>query len=393
MKDDSKSLYAMALVLGLGGALFQSFSALYFKKQWNASPLSVGLLLSVPQIAWSLLGIYGADLCHKLSAQRLLVASLGFNAALSLFLHLPLWHVSVAVFLLMGLNRALYEPAWQILSCQVANTTAFKTVLTRRFAFSNLGHFMAPSIGVFIVQWIGVGAPFILCTLAWVLVAFFVKKVFHQENTNIPTGQEKKKVPKNIVPLFKEHPALFLHILAGFFMGLVFSQLWSTLPLYAESQIGIGLWGFARFLSVKSLTVICVQFFASSLMEKCSSRTWLILSGVLYAVGALLLLSTNVHIFLSAAVLLGLGEALSVPAALAYLKEISGESHTPAPFVGAYQLKYLGFAAGPIFGGLMLQTFGFKPLCIFSSLAGLAAGAIYLVQNKQTSPSKAILIS
>ena len=174
---------------------------------------------------------------------------------------------------------------------------------------------------------------------------------------------------------------------AGLVNNLNDGMAWGLLPLYYAAhglslpEIGVlaaaypGVWGMA-------------QIGTGALSDRIGRRG-LIVAGMLVQAAAIAIIatSTGFAIWLTAAVLLGLGTAMVYPTLLAAVADVAEPAWRGAA-VGVYRLwRDLGFAIGAVVAGVIADAFGMPAaIAAVAALTGVS-GVVVLARMRETRPA------
>lgn len=163
--------------------------------------------------------------------------------------------------------------------------------------------------------------------------------------------------------------------------------LWAFLPLYAQNHLGLGSSQIGIVVMVNVLVAGCLQIPMGILSDRGGKVPWILLGGFITLLGLWGIKgSTSFNeIFLYNA-LVGMGGGVSMPALMSIAAE-EGKSLSMAGLaMGVITFSHsLGMLIGPLVGGIVLDTYGFRGIfdfMILLNLAGLVIMALEFYRGK-----------
>jgi MFS family permease len=283
-------------------------------------------------------------------------------------------------------------------SIRPANSTAVAEYakpknLTKAYSLNrmavNLGFSIGPAIGGFLAAydylWLFY-ADGVTCILAGlVFIVYFSKIKKRQEQP----PESEKKVSANPAGDFSF--LFFLALVAGY--GIVFFQLFNTLPLYyrevyllPENHIG---W----LLALNGFVVFLIEM---PLVHKIGDRypvKYIIAIGALLAGVALVMLNLTegIIVLVFSMIVLSLSEILAMPFMTTYTVNLAPKK-SRGRFLGMYSVAYsVAFIAAPALGTFLIDSLGYKYLWYI--MCGIAVivciGILRLLREKQDQSSEA----
>lgn len=168
-------------------------------------------------------------------------------------------------------------------------------------------------------------------------------------------------------------------VLVAMCLGLMLSMFTSTMVNVALPAIGAGLGANATQLQwVVTLYTLCygsLLLVGGGLGNRLGRRAAFLGGTVVFVVGsAACALAPTTALLLAARVLQAIGVAILLPQTLAVLVHEYVEPRTRAHAVGIWAgVSSLGLAAGPVLGGVVVQTVGWRAGFVLSAALGLVA--------------------
>jgi len=181
---------------------------------------------------------------------------------------------------------------------------------------------------------------------------------------------------------------LFTLLLSIFIALLGIGIIVPVIPVYAES---LGASGFALGMIIAAFSISrgLLMPYTGSLSDSVGKKRFLIAGLLIYAVvGLLIPMATKVSHLLLIRFFHGIGSAMIVPIAMAYISTLS-----PKGFEGRY-MSYLniamfsGMGCGPILGGIIYDTLGFHAVFYMMALMSLIACGLIIKNLSEEKPEE-----
>ncbi len=176
----------------------------------------------------------------------------------------------------------------------------------------------------------------------------------------------------------RENRKILFIISLAFFISLIgIGIVVPLLSVFADNMGASGIWIGMVFSAFAFSRTICMPFFGT-LSDKTSKKVIMTLGLSGYSIISLgYLLVDDVQGLIVIRILHGISSAMVAPVAMAYLGEIA-EVGKEGGYMAKFQATTLfGFGAGPLFGGLIYDLFGFDTA--FLALSGLSAIACLIL--------------
>lgn len=378
-------MLAFVLLINRSGSMVLPFLSIYLKDVLSFSLQEVGIILSLfglGSLCGSMLGGYLTD---KLGTFKVQFGSLVFGGIGFILLQ------GVETF--EGLAFGFFAVTVLTDALRPANATAVaeyakKENITRAYSLNrmavNLGFSVGPVAGGILAainyKWLFYVDGITCIVAGLVFAAYFYKKQPRNDKSAIP---EETLAPKQKSP-FKDLSYLaFACLTAGF--GIVFFQLFNTLPLYyrdgyllSEQTIGwlLGLNGFIVFLVEMPLVY--------AIGSKYSLRSLVAIGVVLTGASFILFnMATGMLVLLMSMFILSISEILVMPYLTTYTANRSSKT-TRGKYMGIYGMAYsVSFIVAPALGTFLINYSGFKLLWYVMGGLSIAVAAGFLVNMRE----------
>ncbi|MBV1924286.1 MAG: MFS transporter [Flavobacteriaceae bacterium] len=237
----SKEIWFLALVtfINRAGTMILPFLSRYLNENLEFSLEDVGIILSFFGIG-SLVGHYvGGKLTDKIGFYNVMMRSLLTTGFLFIGLQFvtTFWALCISIFFIMSIAD-MFRPAMFVsLKAYSKPENQTRSLALVRLAI-NLGFIFGPMVGGLLIIKSGYETLFwidgITCILATILFVLLVKKK--------PLYSEEEKKEKEVLDkkfrIFNDTPYL-IFLAISFLMGMLFMQLFFTMPTYHFKQFGL----------------------------------------------------------------------------------------------------------------------------------------------------------
>lgn len=176
-------------------------------------------------------------------------------------------------------------------------------------------------------------------------------------------------------------PAIWLAGMLELIVYLVTYAVRAFLPLFILSHDGGTILQAGLFFSLQEAANIALRPIGGWFADRKSNGAAIQLGLLLLAVGVSLLPSLSGWLILISAILIGFGQAMILPASLAFLAGANKPGHLGAGmgFYGA--LRNVGKVSGPVIAGILLTNFDFT--VVFTGFAVVVGGAAIIAAISQ----------
>ncbi len=383
----SKEVWWLALItfINRAGTMVIPFLSLYLTEDMNLTLSEVGWIMTCFGLG-SLLGSYlGGKLSDKFGFYSVMFFSLLITGLM--FIALQFVHTflgfAIGIFITMVFADAFRPAMFVSLKAYSKPENQTRSLTLIRLAI-NLGFSFGPFFGGLIIALISYSGLFwvdgITCIAAIVVMKVVLKeKKVRVDKSNIVIDKEN-----NITSVYKDQP-YWLFLLIIFLMGLVFMQLFTTMPLFykevhgmTEFQIGLlmSLNGFLIFLFEMPL----IHYIEKKLLDRLKIITWSL--GLLAMSYAILNATSWSGILIVSMLLITLGEMLAFP-----FTNNFAMNRAPLGNEGRYLALYsMAFSCAHIFsaktGMEVIARFGFIANWFLMGTLGLLAVLLMLWLRK-----------
>ncbi|SIO85504.1 MFS transporter [Nocardiopsis sp. JB363] len=349
---DERTLVLGALLNSMAFFAALPFAALYLADRTDLPTAGIGAVVGgIPLIA-ALGGLAGGMLADRFGTVRLMRLGLLSNVLVYVALAFVTAPVAIiALFLCLGVGRTMVEPSMKKL-LSLADTGDGR-IFRVRYITLCLGAIVGPAVGGLLYH--ASPTAFFLVPAAFFALYLAVMVVRGGELARLDSPASGGADAAWTAAL--RDPLLLAAIGAGAVVFLVFSQMDTAIPLYMKGTYGDRTeYLFASLLVVNAVLALLVQPLVIRLSERLPHGPLVTSGCACFAVAfAFVWLGTsNVVALYVAIVFWTLGEAILLPLPDIAVHAIATDDRKGTYF-GLSELRYLGFFAGPVLGGVLLD--------------------------------------
>ncbi len=333
----------------------------------------IGLMMTVSGLVGAGLGSMAGAISDRIGRRRLLATLLAAMCLNFMVLTYVVWaRLSFLIFAALWTVRGLVGSGAQpVMDAVVTDITP---VRKRAEAYgmqrvgSNVGWGLGPAIGGFIMAY---GYHWLFLMTACIIGLTAALAQLKIPETWKPSAMGT--VRRTTLGILKQDRYAVAFLLVCLCLALVRGQLLATLSVHASGNIGLTKpqIGFIFFLN--AAMVIAFQVPVARWTSRFKPLMVMVCAGLLYGAGYLDVgLSRQFSHVILAIAIVTVGELLESPTASAYISRLAPPGASGS-YMGGYGLVMsLGWAVGPLVGGLLLDNFS-RPLNTWIVIAGMAA--------------------
>jgi MFS family permease len=310
----------------------------------------------------ALIGFYSGNLSDQFGRRALMIA--GCAAAVVAYVTLALAN-SVAVFaigaFLVGLSRSSLEaPGKALIADRVSEPGPRELAYHARYFLINAGAAVGPLLGV-VFGLAAQQATFLITGAVYGLFTLALFEAFRRSpEIRSSEAREAAKLARMVAVVGRDRAFLLL-LAAMFLMLAAYSQQESTLVQYITLEAGDAAVGLVTALiATNALTIVIFQFPFLAWMSGMSLAARNYIGMALVGTGFLLYIVipvASLGLWIVAVWILSMGESILFPTLNLQVDRMAPE-HLKGSYFGAASLSGLGFSAGPLAGGFLLELVG-----------------------------------
>ncbi len=345
-------LLVSAFIENVAFGLIVPYLAIYMVRDLNIAEALAGVAMAGYTLSGIPGTIVGGMLTDKIGRRVVLLASLGL---MSITMLLYFFTVDFTTLFLVILADAfvgsLYMPAANAMIADVVPTPERpKAYSTLRIAW-NVGMFLGPAIGVFLVATFSIRELFIFGSV--ILVGAFGLNFAWVPETRPSETEDQEVTLTKFMRVGKNRTFLMLTSMTAI-MWFSFSQWMGVLQIYSTDNLGLSLYVPGLFFAINALMVVTLQLWVTSKVIR-FRRSAILMSGQL--VGAfgfsLIFFAQDLPFLVACIVVITLGELVYMSVVSAVIADLSPDAERGIYMGFAGFIQSIGMGAG-FFGGMWL---------------------------------------
>lgn len=377
-KDFPREVWILTLItfINRAGTMVIPFLSKYMKENLHFSYSQIGWVMVFFGIG-SIVGTWlSGKLSDKIGFYKVMVFSLFASGIVFILLHYATTFEELCVGILVLTTIAdMFRPA--MLVCLKTVTTKEKRAsaysLTR--AAVNLGFLFGPVLGGLIIMQSGYEYIFYAdgatCILAIIVFMIFVR----EKQLPIKTAAERA-LPKNVL-VMKDKPFM-LHLVICLITGILFFQIFTTLPLYYKEQFNMSEFDSGLLLSLNGLLLLLFELPIVNYVSrnKINNHRVIFIGLVLMATSFLFLLYPWEGMLFPMMLFMTCGVMLTFPFANSFAMERSYEQRD-GKYMAAFTMSYsFAHILSAKTGMEIIQNSGYETNWIFMSILGVVGSLL-----------------
>ena len=363
------------LINAAGGSVIWPFMTIYMRQRLDVSLTTVALLLTLNSVVGLVATTVAGPLVDRFGRKAAMAVSLATGSATLLVMSmagtLQLWAV---LMIANGAFGPLYRVGSNAMVADLVESERRASAYALLRLIANFGVALGPSIGGFLT---GVSYALAFCVAAATQFCFALLVILLVRET-VPQ-REKSLVERSgfggYGKVLRDRPFLaFCGVYA--LAGMSYSLMMLLLPVYVTENFGIAEHQYGFIMATNAAMVVLFQYSVTRTTERYSHLSVLAVGSLFYALGVgSVALGSSFAAFLVSMVILTIGEMIMIPTSTALTANLA-----PPEMRGRYMSVYgltwgVGFAIGPVLGGLLNDHVA--PVAIwYSGLAMGLAGAV-----------------
>ena len=248
----------------------------------------------------------------------------------------------------------------------------------------NFGIVIGSSVVGFLYDW-DLRLPFFVSTL--ISLGFLaVVLIGYQPLRNLKRATNERKTDKTKIKLPKMNQYLMITLLSMLLITWTMYQQWGSNVSVYMTSLEIPFRDYSVLWTVNAGLILLIQFFIVRYGQYIKNHFMPIYIGILMFAFSFVVLSVakQYYLFVTAMVLLTIGEALAFPQVPVIVNRITPEG-VKGKYLGLVNsFGSAGRAISPLFGGLMIETFSYRTLFIVAVFFNLAILLVVWLARQKT---------
>lgn len=373
-------VYATALIVGISYGMHNPIVPVFSKEVIGASYFELGLIGFSNFIPYMFIPLFVGLLLDRFNNGLLLTLGITIDALSIYLLSISQSVPEVAIFRAMtGVAHSFFWPPCESIISRVTSPQARVKSISKFMGFFVGGLMIGPLVGTFLLEHFDVTyrilfqyATFAIAT--GIVSSLLLKKygkTTHQTKFSFVSVKKILKFPTIVIML------IFCSSAFGIFLTI--------LPAYMSD----------RSISESNIELLFFIFGISRLIslgfsELLAKRIYYSLIGTMFSIALgmiILVYSFSLEAFVVAVLIMGFGFTVYFPLTFEIIMKKAQKEHSGG-LIGAYETTFgVGWAAGPLFAGIVANFFGnTTPYLMFFAI-GIAVTSMVVLKKKELQPA------
>ncbi len=370
-----------------GMSIVMPFISIYLYYYQGISAALVGFAIFFSSFIGAIFQLIGGELCDRIGRRSTFI--IGLVTLIASFLLLA-WAVSAKApytyyLLILSMTRiatGLFRPIPNIIAADIVPSEKRLEAFSLLRIGQNAGFALGPMVGG-VMALLSYSSMFYF-TAATSSVYLIIILLFIKDTR---TCAPRNKFTLGDISNITKDRAFVAFCLLTLFVSIVYSQMYSPLSVYAKGFAGLSEPEIGMLFAINGIMVVLMQFVVTRIMDRYSLTMSMGIGVLLYAIGFGLVAFSNSFLMLGICIfIVTLGELSYMPPNTTLTANMSTEQNR-----GRYQgfnglLNTLGFAVGPLMGGILIDRLGGTTWLIV--MASGIIGAIAFIYLKKLVPDE-----
>lgn len=369
-------IFSARIITAVGFSVSMPFFSLYMHNELGIRMTVVGIILMLATITGAILGIYGGELSDRRGRKWVMVRSLLWRFvifAIMGFFIARRTNIIIIASLLVANNAfgSFFIPASQSYVADLVPVDRRTTAYGLLRIGGNFGWALGLILGGLLVT-IDYSALFYFTSACMLLGAVLLMRFSKESLCGTATGRSRPMGFRDILSVAGDRRFLmFTIICTAIFM--VWGQLVYPLSVYSVNSIGITKPQLSILFSINGLLVVFLQYLITNLIPPKKELPGLWVGSIIYGIGFLVVgFASGMNLLVLAVIIITIGEMVVTPTSLSYASLIAEKAHT-GRYLGFFNLaQSFGWAAAPLIGGVLIDTFTGRSPAMWTIIFGLA---------------------
>lgn len=369
-------LIAVSFIDQLGGALLFPFFALYVTMQFSVGMVEVGYLFAFFSVSSFAGSILGGALTDRFGRKQIIIFSLIATSISSVFMGLA---ASMTAFYVIAVLSGIFSvggPARQAMVADILPEKKRAQGYGILRVAANLSVVIGPALGGILLGVTSYLTLFIIDAVVSLIVAGLFATFIPETKSEVAVASSPESVSQSFVGYFVVfRDFLFMaFIVVCILMGLVYTNLNTTLGVYLRDMFSVTEASYGLLLSLNAAIVVLFQFAVTRRIENRQPLLVMATGMLLYAIGfGMYGFVSSMAMFAVAMVILTTGEMLIAPVSQALVAKFSPEEMR-GRYMAVFGISWMiPFAIGPYLAGLVMDNLDPRWLWYIAGGVGMVA--------------------
>ena len=306
----------VSFIEGIGSTMLFPFFSLYITQRFNVGMELAGIILGLFSAFGVLGGVLGGALTDKFGRRWLIIFGMVFGAFSTVSLGLVdklslLYPLAVVI----GVLTSIGGPATDAMLADLLPEEQRAEGFGIRRVAGNMAWIIGPTVGGFVA-----GHSFLVLFILNAIISLIVAVLFYllipETHPTLAAGRSQESTLKSIVgygQVLKDF-AFMAFLATSILMGLVYQQMYNTMPVYLRDVHGFSTSAYGFMLTSSAITVVLLQFWISRTIKVHPPFLMMAIGSIFYAIGFGMLGFISAYaMFVLAIVVVTFGEMMIMP--------------------------------------------------------------------------------
>jgi MFS family permease len=381
-------LVASALIENVAFGLIVPYLALYMVVDLGISKPLAGVALAGYTLSGIPGTILGGMLTDKIGRRPVLLASLGLMCITLLMYFFAVNFLTLFIIVLAdSFVGSLYMPAANAMIADVIQPSGRPKAYSAIRISWNVGMFIGPAIGVFIVAAFDIRELFVFGSA--ILAVAFVMNLIYVPETKPESVTDQEVTFMNVLRVANNRPFLMLCSMTAL-MWFSFSQWMSVLQIYATSDLNLSSSVPGLLFAVNAVMVVTLQLWVTSRMVM-FRRSLVLMVGQLIVAGgfSLIFFANDLPSLVACIVFITIGELIYMSIVSAIIADMSPEAERGLYMGFSGFIQSLGMGLGFFVGMWLLDVLPeTRTIWLVFGFFGALSSLGYIVLSKMLGPER-----
>lgn len=365
--------------------MIRPFLIFYISDKLGGTVMMPLLVVGLQPLAGIVLSFWGGGLADRYGRKPVMLVSLTIQALSMLgFIFADTLWMLILISVLGGMGMPMFLPAANAQISDIVPEEKRAEAFALIHGAINVGGALGPLLGL-AVYLLNQNIIFVICSASFVLFALLIWWKVPETRPKDILQPGKPAAHSARLP-YREHRLLYLLTLLALPVGLLYSQVETTLPLHLKTNFTNASSVFAGLMTINSVVVILLMVWLPKKTENKSPQSMILISYVLFAIVCLGYgFATTFLVLVATELIFTVGEIIGIIHLQKYVSIAA-----PAGMRGRYNSIFglymqIPRILGPICFGVFFEQFGGGVM--FSLIAGLlvlcGVGIYQLIRNAQ----------
>ncbi|MCD1295552.1 MFS transporter [Methanocella sp. CWC-04] len=367
-------LFAGMIINVLGTSLVMPFLSIYMYEKMNISMTEIGIAFFIATVMGAISAYIGGALCDRYGRKRLFMIGLIFQILAYLLISVSIDFKVSYIGMVMVLTVAffidgLYRSVPEVMVADVVPPGDRVEAYGLLRIGANLGWVIGPMLGGALALF-AMSYSSMFYVTAFTTFVYLLLVVFMLRDTK-PSSSDSRLSFSDVKRIVRDTPFLLFCIIS-LLIVIPYSQMYSLLSVYSSAYIGMTEFEIGLFFSLSGIMVATMQYPLSLVVKRYRMTMALALCCVVFALGfgILALAKINLLVYFSVAIIT-VAEMIWSPASATLQANMSPEDRRGRYFGFSGLVFTMGFAIGPLFGGVLKDSFEYNTQYMWLAISGI----------------------